>query len=433
MSLDETGNADLKEHLRLLTLEGLESIADSSFGIEGCRAAIARFDPEKDGLVENQTSFKNTVEALQQSPRVVELYGHDEATRIATQFVFNACKFEANGSAREDAFAEVWSGFLKELNTAHRTCRCVANIQNLQCSQVPIHLSDGITVMGRSFSQLSSLLNWQQNELERIGNDWQEGGGSSFVFLVETEFPKTPENFLLEEDGSSYQRATRTLLAMRLLAPGDINMGRLFIARPASFNVGIGGFSSNGTTTRRFGSPYVLTSELAPKISELYLDIAALEKLTDMFSRSLLLALRSFNAIYDRLTHQAEDKVVDAVTALEAVWGIDQELSYRLANYTSMLLETSDDTRVSTYKMLKGYYAIRSKVVHGSVLKSEQETQLRENEPLRDIVRRTLRAFVHLAVHPDKWTLERLRQEGETALLHNVSRTEIQMAMGILS
>jgi hypothetical protein len=96
---------------------------------------------------------------------------------------------------------------------------------------------------------------------------------------------------------------------------------------------------------------------------------------------------------------------VDAITALEALWGLDAELSFKLAFRTSSLLAASDDERVSIYETLSEYYKIRSKVVHGGTLTEVQEQQLREDEPLRSIVRRALRAFLHLAVNPGEWTL----------------------------
>jgi hypothetical protein len=98
-----------------------------------------------------------------------------------------------------------------------------------------------------------------------------------------------------------------------------------------------------------------------------------------------------------------------------------------------MLLAASDDERVSTYTTLTEYYKIRSKVVHGGSLSATQQQKLREDEPLRTIVRRALRAFVHLAVNPVEWTLARLNKEVDTVLLHDAHRASLQVAMGYMT
>lgn len=107
------------------------------------------------------------------------------------------------------------------------------------------------------------------------------------------------------------------------------------------------------------------------------------------------------------------------------------ELSFRLAFRTSSLLAHTDDERVSLFIILSNYYKIRSKVVHGSSLTDKQEAELRDDEPLRDIVRRCLRAFLHLAVNPGEWTLGQLEREADTALMHQTTRESLQKAMAL--
>jgi hypothetical protein len=55
-----------------------------------------------------------------------------------------------------------------------------------------------------------------------------------------------------------------------------------------------------------------------------------------------------------------------------------------------------------------------------------------ELEALKNIVRRTIKAFLYLALNSDdRWHLEKLYDEGDRALLHADRRREIQFAMGI--
>jgi len=422
---------DLHDRLEELTRNGLEAISQSSFGVDGCSRSVAYFDSRKDHLFTSLESFQPASEALGQLAAVRDLFGSEQANRLAIQFVFNACRLVADGLQPVDAFEHVWSAFKQEVAAPTWTYRAVANMQNIDCSKHPIELTDGVSVRGRSFDELSHLLNWDSVELDYLTKDWMEGSSSSFVLLIEREFPKTLDNFLLSDDGSAHPLAARSLLAMRLLAPGDVRIGKVFLTRPAAFNVGLGGISSTGYSVWHPGPVYTLTPENASTIQQLCRDLLALEEQSDNRTRNLFLALRSFSSIYDRRFHEAEDRIVDAVTALEALWKIEAELSFRLAFRTASLLAASDDERVSLYKTLTDYYKIRSKIVHGGLLNKTQERQLREAEPLRDIVRRTLRAFVHLALKPGAWTLGRLYEDVDRTLIHAAKRAELRSAMGI--
>ena len=69
--------------------------------------------------------------------------------------------------------------------------------------------------------------------------------------------------------------------------------------------------------------------------------------------------------------------------------------------------------------------------MHGSTLKSEERALVQNDEPLRDIVQRTLKAFVHLLANPTEWTVGRLARDPDLMLLHSERRSEIQNAMAV--
>ena len=426
MNLDE-----LRQPLQELTLQGLDAISRSSFGIDGCHRAIAYYNPIKDELITKQEAFSSTVDAIAKSQVVADFYGSAESPRLAIQFVYKACGYVAAMSSFPEAFERAWAAFAEEMGKATWSFKAVANMQNIECSEYPIGLGPEVSVRYRSFSELAQLLGWGEFELGELTSDWKAGANSSFVLLVERDIGKLPSNFLLGSDGSEYSIVARTLLAMRLAAPGDVRTGRIFNARPASFNVGVGGLASTGSTVWHPGPTYKLTPSLVPPIQNTCQDLVALENQTGKASRTLRLALRSFSSMYDRLSHQAEDRIVDAITSLEALWRLDAELSFRLAFRTASVLALSDDERVAILDTLIDYYRIRSKVVHGGSLSDSDEQRLREDEPLRAIVRRMLKAFLHLAMNPAEWTLERLINEADRTLVHADHRGELQAAMGI--
>ena len=130
--------------------------------------------------------------------------------------------------------------------------------------------------------------------------------------------------------------------------------------------------------------------------------------------------------------HQGEDCVIDSITALEALWKLDSELAFRLAFRTASLLGTSDDLREQVLDTLRTYYRIRSKIVHGTTLQRSEFALVQNDEPLREIVRKTLRAFIHLLANPGVWTVEQLAKDPDAALLHSGKRSALQQAMAIL-
>ena len=268
---------------------------------------------------------------------------------------------------------------------------------------------------------------------DRLAEDWAGFGASSFVLVVETRQPKVPDNFILSSDGAAARLAARALLAMRLHGAGDLHIGKMFLNRPAAFNVGLGGLSSTGWTIGRAGTTYNLTETMIPKIREQVQTLMNVESQLEASARHIGLAIRSFTSIYDRLMHQAEDCVIDSITALEALWQLDMELSFKLAFRTSSLLGETDDHREQVFETLREYYKIRSKIVHGSTLSAERLAQVQNDEPLREILRRTLRAFIHLLANPsDEWTVQRLAKDPDPVLLHSERRSVLQGAMDVL-
>ena len=202
--------------------------------------------------------------------------------------------------------------------------------------------------------------------------------------------------------------------------------------RRAAFNVGIRGRGSTGWTIWRPGTEYELTETMIPKIRVQVETLMKVEDHLNTSARHIGLAIRSFTSIYDRLRHQAEDCVIDSITALEALWKLDSELSFRLAFRTSSLLGETDDYREQVFETLRKYYKIRSKIVHGSTLSADESALVQNDEPLREIVRRTLRAFIHLLANPSEWTVGRLAKDPDPVLLHSERRSALQNAMAVL-
>lgn len=406
-------------------------MSKTSVGMSDYGQSTAYYNMQRDELITNADSVSLAVDVLNGSKQIQKQFGASEGSRLAIQFVYNTCRLIGSGQTIEQASDLIWKAFVEEMNKPTWSYKAVTNLQNIICSSYPVTLSEGLAIRARSFDELGLLLDWGRHELEKLSDDWHVGGGSSFVLVAESEVEKSSLNFIQGNDPDLLTLLSRALLAMRLVAPGDVNIGRIFFAKPTIFKVGGSGLLSAGFGMWHPGPAYELTSERVPLVQEAILNLAALESRVGKSTATLKLALRSFSSIYDRPHHQPEDRIVDAITALEALWQIDKELSFTLAFRTASFLALSDEERVAFFDTLKTYYTVRSVLVHGGPLKSGHLQLIQNDEPLRSIVRRMLVAFLHLAIHPTNWTLEQLVKQADRCLIHSSNRQEIQTAAGL--
>lgn len=419
----------MKEILHALTTEGLDSIATSPLGFDGFRGAAAYHDSSKDILVRRVPSFPKAVEALQSNASVRDLYGPSEAERFVLQFVFNVYSVMRDGSNPEAAFEKVWEALSADLSNSKWRINAVANLKNFEAEDHVIDICDGISVRSRSFTELRAL-GWTDRNVNRLVQDWDDGlGASSYLLMVEREVAKSPQNCIALDDGSLQVKLARVILALRLAAPGDVGIGRVFVSRHAKFDRGVSTFQVSGLPIVGVGRPYSLTYELAASVRAWYKEIELFDQNQDKQVRNVAFAIRSFSSMYERHFHQAEDRVLDAITALEGLWKLNSELAFRLSFRTASLLGATDDERVDIYSAISEYYKVRSKIVHGSELNNEQNKLVFESEALRDIVRRTIRGFLYLANHPAEWTLQRLQEDPDRTLLHENTRNAVRQAM----
>lgn len=394
---------------------------------------IAIYDSAKDRRVTDLPEFAAAAAALSDSPDVATMYGSHNAHRLAIQFVYNTYARVENAAAIAEAFETTWMAFVAETSQPAWRFVAVANINNFSYNADVADLGHGVSVQGRNFDRLKEEYGWDEGDVSRLSEDWTAGGGaSSYILVIVTTLPKSPENFINASDGMAYSLAARALLAMRLLGPGDLYIGRMFLNRPMAFNVGVGGRQSAGWTIWRPGTPYTLTDAQLPAIRTQVDTLVSVEDQLQIGARQIGLALRSFSSIYDRLIYQAEDCVIDAITALEALWKLESELSFRLAFRTASLLGDTEDTRGEIFQTLRTYYRVRSKIVHGSNLSAKEGELVSNYDPLLEIVRRALRAFIHLLANPAEWTVKRISNDPDPILLHAERRQALQRAMGLV-
>jgi len=234
------------EATRSTLLSLVESACDvvtpSRLSLSRSRHGIAYYDTERDRPITEVAAFAEAVAALRADSALSSAYGPDNAHRLAIQFVYNICGLLDSGADIPAAFEATWTALVAETSKPDWRFAAVANLNNFSYEGDVADLGRGVSIQGRSFDRLKQTLEWDQVDLDRLSEDWSAGGGaSSYVLVVVTCQPKAPDNFILSSDGAAYPLAARALLAMRLHGAGDLHIGRLFLNRPAAFNVGVGG------------------------------------------------------------------------------------------------------------------------------------------------------------------------------------------------
>ncbi len=391
---------DAKRALRTLTEAATATVGASGRGVEPFRG-IALHDTGKDETFTSLAAFDETSKTVASLALVQQRYGVDEAPRVTLQFVYEWLDRVDQPHFQEEAFDHLWEDFSAELDDPDWVFRLVANVRWLTAQGGPFDLGDGVSIRGRSFEELREL-RFSQPTLDALSEDFYSGSGpSSYVMLVETRVPKSPDNFILGSVGTDRTKASRVVGALRLLAPGDISIGRMWMSRPARFNVGLGGVQSAGFSIPAMGSSYHLTDPLAAEVPEMVEALSHLEERGYGTSPGNLgLALRSFMATYDRWPSSGDSRVLDAITAVEAVLGSGTEIAFKLSFRMAGVLGGDEAERAAIFREMKAYYDLRSKLVHGAALKEKHHALLADPERLRHLVRELLRGFVHLATTP---------------------------------
>jgi hypothetical protein len=372
--------------------------------------------------------FSTVSAGLCDMPNFRSRMGVTSADNFVLQFIFNFLGRLPAGHFDQAVFDEVWSELSAELVDPNWTYLAVCNLKNFKSPDESLALGDGVVIRSRNYDALTGMLGWTENYIEAtLGRDWEEGGFGSHVMIVESSLPKSPDNLTLVNAPDSFLKVFRCLLAMRLTKAGFVSPGRIFFTRRARFRFGLGGISSSGYSRWEPGTEYELSAADVPALRIRYDALEALDKMGDKV-RALNLALRAFTSIYGRDHFRAEDRLVDAITAIEASLRLDTDLSFRSSFQVAGLLAADDEERVTIFREMRTFYDTRSKVVHGGDLKPKHTTALQNYERLVELVRQMLSGFVRATASgafPGDFY-----EEIDASLQHTARRAALRAALG---
>jgi hypothetical protein len=424
-----------KEALRAAVKGAISRAAQLEKPIEAVRG-IALYDSSKDAIVKAGPPFLAAKEAISALPLVQNRFGAAEAERIVLQFAYGVFDRLSATSFDESLFLKTWDAFVSELDRPEWTYRAVANLRYFQSAEPDIALGDGVRIVGRDFEMLREL-GFSAHVTDAISEDWHESGASSFVMLVEHTVPKTPKNVVLL-DATMWITAQRAIGALRLLAPGEVSIGKMWIHRHSAFNFGLGGaYSAGGSMSEMGGDFFTFTPPVASAFQDVYEALKRLEQTG--YGRSpgnLDLALRSFMGTYDRWPPSPDSRLLDAITALEAILGSGSEISFKLAFRVAALLAADDQKRSELLQAMKGFYDTRSALVHGSGMKEKKhQDRLARIDEVRDWVRILLRSFVRFAASSAATTFDRtfFKERLDSALVSASEREALRKELGLVA
>jgi hypothetical protein len=234
--------------------------------------------------------------------------------------------------------------------------------------------------------------------------------------------------------------ATNFLRSLRLFKPGRLVAGDTFLlGRHAA--VGEGAW---GTMTTQRASHMIIDYGVLPFQKGSYTLSSSDIPFFNVFTKALLPVLQSLQTpkhlvepsslevaltLYGRDEFDEHVTVLNCLTALEALLTneTNAELSYRLSLRVANLLDSDDASRMKTFKDMKEFYDLRSKIIHGSEFKLsvKLQTRLQQVDSLRDIVRRTILSVMAVTLNTD---MTKSRFEGKCQRKHAVDRLNPQPA-----
>jgi Apea-like HEPN len=356
----------------------------------------------RDAVIQALPSYEAAKNAVCAPPLVATRYGSKEQAgdRLTLQFVYQLFPRDSELGVGQDAH-RLWGRFRSELNAPDWVYRGVANLRNFNLAggvPNPLQLEDGVTIRGRDFDLLGKQ-GFNEFTLEALAEDWSVGAASEYVICIERRVPKSPDN-LIRIDATLITTAWRAITCMRLSARGDVRMGSMWFTRDAKFNVGMGGGAnrSGWSMPTSGGSQFVLTRAVARKARSLQGTLKYLEQ--NGYGRgpgNLELSLRSFESSYDRFPARPDSKLLDIITAAEAVVGTDVEITFKISFRIAGLLGRTNAERVEVFGDMKRFYDVRSKIVHGATLRGWRVEMLDRADDAREFMRRLLVAFLRLA------------------------------------
>jgi len=259
----------------------------------------------------------------------------------------------------------------------------VAPLQNFDTDIEELRLATGLTIRRITKEELVWLLN-----LVVMAGIMPFFKAFQYKFVIEevTESPKFTGDAGPSINASDpFELIGRVVTSFRLIKPGNISCSMVRTV-PAIPVPGLPSGGSSREPVPPWGSRYLLRKGEESALKEVWQHLENRD-----FSKPdpVNVALRRFNFSFER--SQVEDKMIDLMIAFEALL-LNEEGSptHKLALRFARLLGNDFEERMTLYKEMKGFYKVRSKIVHGESTQTDEQVVVRVEERLRSSVRAVL-------------------------------------------
>lgn len=302
-------------------------------------------------------------------------------------------------------FKKLFNVFWRELNEDFYTWRFVAPVYKLQIAVeikigevrlVPIPASGPIKEMKQSIKELLRY----PGPLDYIGYGNPQDFSAMFASAVCVYFlniPKEPNFYSLPiiNPPKLFKPLDDLIMCLRLFKSGAVSANWCY-GYPVSFHSYYISKFFVLPPGAHFSEMYVLNTKEAQRLRRLMTKLGLYAKSSRKY-KNVELALDYFNSSYSKM--KAEDRFIDLMVAMDALYGIGAELSYRLSLRVSFLLG-KDETKIrEIYKNMQSIYAIRNNILHGRHLSPSDKKGIDALVPLLEgYVRATINCFIGLSL-----------------------------------
>lgn len=380
-------------------------------------------------FIKKQRSYKH-ISSILSSVKIIQMYGADCAEYLLTSFIYKLITENKNLNRGwfqydQSIFEKTFAMFIHELLEPNWMYSTFCILLNFKSDIQSIAIDNDVKIERFGIGRIAGFMGWDKNqlqsyyELEKEIVFWHP-----FVLVRFEKIKKEPDNRVLSNSPSAYLIIDNLLTALRLFKAGDISTGNFFYSRRSEFfNFVVLSYSWTSTPKflHHFGKGYLLTKDEVSDFMKFRIQINDFITKSKNFNQ-ILLSLRYFNATYR--SDEPDDKLIDCITSLEALFKIDSELAFKLSFRISHLLSKSDEERKKIFLDVKKFYNTRNHLVHGSKLKEVDRKNIRNVEMLTDYVRRCLKAFINLAIE-GKLTSQ-FYEDMDVILMNEDERTYIQ-------
>lgn len=311
----------------------------------------------------NEQAIKNLPEYVESDNEIKKHPNYRNAIGMVpftflTEFVEKTKSLDFN----ETVFNEVHADFENFLLTLETSYKLRAPISGFSMDSEVIILEPSIRIKKMTAEEIGETI-------DSLGYFYSRFEAMSYRYRIEIDY-KAKENAGPGKNPhvEAIDTIKKIISALRLFKCGDV-CSEFYYYFPVSWTIFARGIASSS-------NPNVPTrARIKP---ELKLENSEVEgfKVFWTFYKEIILKLNNFlflNTAINRLNFaydntRVEDRLIDYMIAFEALFlkgNEDQELNYRLALRTAVLLTESSGFREEIFKSMKTAYKLRSLVVHG--------------------------------------------------------------------